>query len=179
MRIKTRAQALATTGLVALALTLTACGADDGAGADDMSTPAAEESMQSDDMASDDMATEDMESDDMASDDMSAEPMAQHGSFAGMNDKSVEGTVTVEGDTVTLEGFSSDEGPDLHLYLAKGTDEAAVEAGTELGEVAFDEASQTFTLDEMAAESMADGGYTDVVVHCDKAKAVFGAATLM
>ncbi|MCZ2262436.1 DM13 domain-containing protein [Isoptericola sp. QY 916] len=154
-----RAKALATTGLVALALTLTACGADDGAGSGGDMTPAATDSMQSDDMQSDDA-------------------MAQHGTFAGMNDKSVEGTVTVEGDTVTLSGFSSDEGPDLHLYLAKGTDEAAVEAGTELGEVAFDEADQTFTTDGMGGGDGMDG-YTDVVVHCDKAKAVFGAATLM
>ena len=165
-----RAKALATTGLVALALTLTACGADDGAGSgDDMTTPTAEQSMQSDDMQSDDM-----QSDDMQGDDMAAEPMAQHGSFAGLNDKTVEGTVAVEDGTVTLSGFSSDEGPDLHLYLAKGTDEAAVEAGTELGDVAYDEASQTFSLEGVDVE-----GYTDVVVHCDKAKAVFGAATLM
>ncbi|GAB3088865.1 DM13 domain-containing protein [Isoptericola nanjingensis] len=165
-----RAKALATTGLVALALTLTACGADDGAGSGDDMTPAATDSMQSDDMQSDDMQSDGA--------------MAQHGTFAGMNDKSVEGTVTVEGDTVTLSDFSSDEGPDLHLYLAKGTDEAAVEAGTELGEVAFDEANQTFTIDGMDGGDGMDGmdgmdGYTDVVVHCDKAKAVFGAATLM
>lgn len=160
-----RAKALATTGLVALALTLSACGAGTDAGSgDDMTAPAAEESMQSDDM----------QSDDMQSDDTSADPMAQHGSFAGLNDKSVEGTVTVEGDTVTLSGFSSDEGPDLHLYLANGSDEAAVAAGTELGTVASDEAEQTFTLDGVDA-----AGFTDVVVHCDKAKAVFGAATLM
>lgn len=150
-----RAKALATTGLVALALTLSACGADTDAGSgDDMTAPAAEESMQSDDM--------------------SADPVAQHGSFAGLDDKSVEGTVTVEGDTVTLSGFSSDEGPDLHLYLANGSDEAAVAAGTELGTVAYDEAEQTFTLDGVDAAE-----FTDVVVHCDKAKAVFGAATLM
>ena len=157
-----RAKALATTGLVALALTLTACSADDGAGSGDDMTPTAEQSMQSDDMQSD------------GADDMAAEPMAQHGTFAGLNDKTVAGTVTIDGDTLTLEGFSSDEGPDLHLYLAKGTDEAAVEAGAELGDVAFDEASQTFSLEGVDVE-----GYTDVVVHCDKAKAVFGAATLM
>jgi len=150
-----RAKALATTGLVALALTLSACGADtDASSGDDMTAPAAEESMQSDDM--------------------SADPMAQQGSFAGLDDKSVEGTVTVEGDTVTLSGFSSDEGPDLHLYLANGSDEAAVAAGTELGTVASDEAEQTFTLDGVDAAE-----FTDVVVHCDKAKVVFGAATLM
>ena len=168
-----RAKALATTGLVALALTLSACGS--GAGADDDAddmAPAAE-STQSEDMATEDMQSDDMQDDDMQ-DDMQDDAAARHGTFAGLNDKAVEGAVTVEDGTVTLSGFSSDEGPDLHLYLAAGTDEAAVDAGTELGEVAFDEASQTFSLDGVDVE-----GFTDVVVHCDKANAVFGAATLM
>lgn len=93
------------------------------------------------------------------------------GHFHGLNGKSVKGTVTVADGKVTLSGFSSDEGPDLHLYLARGTDEAAVAAGTELGAVAFGEASQSFSL---------SGGadFTEVLVHCDKAKAVFGAAEL-
>lgn len=95
------------------------------------------------------------------------------GTFAGLNDKAVEGTVTISGDEIVLSGFSSDEGPDLHLYLTNGTDEAAVAAGTELGIVAFDEDSQTFTIDGVDAAD-----FTDIVVHCDKAKAVFGAANL-
>lgn len=154
--IPSRAKALATTGLVALALTLTACGTDSGPGAGDASSSSpSQESTMSEDMQGESAA-------------------ARSGSFAGLNDKNVEGMVAVEDDTLTLEGFSSDEGPDLHLYLANGTDEAAVSAGVELGEVAYDEASQTFTL-----EGVDVSGYTDVVVHCDKAKAVFGAATLM
>ena len=95
------------------------------------------------------------------------------GAFMGLNGKNVAGEVTITGDTVTLSGFSSDEGPDLHLYLTDGTDEAAVTAGTELGTVAFDQAAQTFTLHGVDASR-----FTDVVVHCDKAKAVFGAAGL-
>ncbi|WP_029149561.1 DM13 domain-containing protein [Microbacterium indicum] len=107
-------------------------------------------------------------------DSMSATPMAElTGAFVGENDKSVEGTATISDGEVVLSGFSSDEGPDLHLYLANGTDEAAVAAGVELGDVAFDEASQTFAIDVDAS------GYTDLVVHCDKANAVFGAAELM
>lgn len=99
--------------------------------------------------------------------------MAMTGTFSGLNDKMVAGDVSISGDMVTLTGFSSDEGPDLHLYLTNGTDEAAVGEGMEIGKVAYDKASQTFMLPDGDAS-----GYTDLVVHCDKAKAVFGAASL-
>jgi hypothetical protein len=95
------------------------------------------------------------------------------GMFAGLNGKKVSGTVSISGSTLTLSGFSSDEGPDLHVYLTSGTDEAAVGAGKEIKAVAFDKADQTFSLNGIDSSS-----YTDVVIHCDKAKAVFGAATL-
>lgn len=95
------------------------------------------------------------------------------GTFAGLNDKKVAGTVTIDGGTLTLAGFSSDEGPDLHVYLANGTDEAAVSAGKEIKGVAWNEADQTFSLNGIDS-----AGYTNVVIHCDKAKATFGAATL-
>ncbi len=96
------------------------------------------------------------------------------GTFAGANGKSVAGKATVSGQTVTLTGFSSDKGPDLHLYLAEGTSESDVSAGVELGSVAADTAQQTFTIPSGTDTST----FTDVVVHCDKAKAVFGAAAL-
>ncbi|MGB3375584.1 MAG: DM13 domain-containing protein [Microbacterium sp.] len=95
------------------------------------------------------------------------------GEFAGLNGKSVAGTVTIENGTITLADFSSDEGPDLHIYLTNGTDEAAVGEGMQVDAVAFDEASQTFTLEDADVSA-----YTYVVIHCDKAKAVFGAAEL-
>ena len=109
----------------------------------------------------------------MAPSSMSASSMGsmQEGTFTGLNGKMVKGTATVENGIVTLTGFSSDEGPDLHLYLADGTSEQEVTSGTELGKVSFDTASQTFKLPEGAMGK-------DVVVHCDKAKAVFGAAML-
>ena len=96
------------------------------------------------------------------------------GSFSGLNGKKVAGSVTISGDTVTLAGFSSDEGPDLHLYLANGTTEDAVGSGTEIAPVVFDKASQTFTLPSGTDAS----SFTELLVHCDKAKAVFGAAAL-
>lgn len=99
--------------------------------------------------------------------------MSRSGDFAGMNGKKVSGSATVKDGKLVLSGFSSDEGPDLHVYLAKGADEAAVMAGKNLGKVAYDKASQTFQLGGVDA-----GRYDTVVVHCDKAKAVFGAAGL-
>src|SRR5277367_6849521 len=95
------------------------------------------------------------------------------GTFAGANDKHVAGTATVTGTQIVLSGFSSDAGPDLHIYLTNGADENAVAAGKEVGSIAFDKASQTFSTNGVDVSS-----YTTVVIHCDKAKAVFGAATL-
>ena len=70
--------------------------------------------------------------------------------------------------------FSSDEGPDLHVYLTKGSTESDVAAGKEIAAIKFDQATQSFPL--TGIDTM---GYTTVVIHCDKAKAVFGAASLM
>ncbi|GAA2056691.1 DM13 domain-containing protein [Leifsonia soli] len=95
------------------------------------------------------------------------------GTFSGLNGKKVAGTVMISGDTIRLSGFSSDEGPDLHLYLTNGTDESAVAAGKEIMSVAHDKADQTFSLKGIDVSR-----YANVVVHCDKAKATFGAASL-
>jgi len=103
----------------------------------------------------------------------SGSPSRRTGTFEGLNDKHVAGTVTVADGQITLSGFSSDQGPDLHIYLTNGTDENAVTAGKELGTIAFDKASQTFS-----AGGVDVSKYNTVVIHCDKAKAVFGAATL-
>lgn len=96
------------------------------------------------------------------------------GAFAGLNGKKVAGTATVADGKVVLAGFSSDDGPDLHIYLSGGTDESAVTAGKEIGKIVFNQASQTFTIPSGVDPS----SFKDVVIHCDKAKAVFGAAPL-
>lgn len=108
--------------------------------------------------------------------DPSADTMgaSRSGAFAGQGEKSVEGTVTVTADKLTLSDFSASEGPDLHVYLTDGDDAAAVAAGMEIDLVASDQAEQTFTLEAAEAED-----YTHVVIYCDKAKVVFGAAELM
>jgi ABC-type oligopeptide transport system substrate-binding subunit len=137
--------------LIALALTLTACGAPSGTAADSSSAPKSSSSAQA----------------------MSESTSSRTGAFEGLNDKKVQGSVTVDGSEIVLSGFSSDEGPDLHVYLTNGTDEAAVSAGKQIDAVSYDTASQTFTLDGVDAAS-----FNTVVIHCDKAKAVFGAAAL-
>ncbi|TWS24894.1 DM13 domain-containing protein [Tsukamurella sputi] len=103
-----------------------------------------------------------------------AAPAMTTGTFSGLNGKAVAGTATITGSVVELAGFSSDEGPDLHLYLTKGTSEGDVKAGVRLGAISYDKAAQRF----MLPEGTAAGSYTHLVVHCDKALAVFGAAQL-
>lgn len=140
---------------VALTAGLTACSA--GAGADTANSSAPSSSSSS-------PATADSSS--TSSDDRT-------GTFSGLNKMTVKGTATIADGTLTLSGFSSDEGPDLHVYLTNGTDEAAVAAGKQIDTVSYDKASQTFAL-----KGIDTSAYTNVVIHCDKAKAVFGAATL-
>lgn len=134
-------------GATALAFTLTACGQADDAPMKD--------SMPSSSM-SDDMTTD-----------------AAPGMFGGLNGKKVAGEVTIADGKLELSGFSSDFGPDLHVYLTNGNDSAAVAAGVSVGKVVPDDASQVFELGDVDPAE-----YDTVVIHCDKAKAVFGAATL-
>lgn len=149
------------TGIAIAAMALTACGSSGGgsAASSDMSSSMSSHTAMS--------SSAPMSSGSKMADSMS------HGTFKGLNGKHVKGTVTVEDGAVKVAGFSSDEGPDLHLYLTNGTDEAAVGKGKELGKVTFDKTTQKFDLMDVKTS-----GYTDVVVHCDKAKAVFGAAAL-
>lgn len=143
--------ALAATAALTLALALSAC-----------SSPAATEDAKPSSSAS------------QSADSGAAMTMTEKtGAFMGLNDKKVSGTVTVTDDEIALSGFSSDEGPDMHVYLTNGTDEAAVSAGMLVDAVSFDTATQTFTLDGLDTSE-----YSYVVIHCDKAKAVFGAAEL-
>lgn len=144
---------LATTAAVGLALPLAACSPQDATGS------AAPSSSASRSTAESDAAT--------------ADATAKSGEFAGLNGKEVAGMVSVSDTEVRLSGFSSDEGPDLHVYLTDGTDEAAIASGMLVDAVSYDTATQTFALDGVDAED-----YSHVVIYCDKAKAVFGAAEL-
>ncbi len=143
-----RKTALTGAAILALSLMLSACSAG---GTDTTTTePAAPEASQS-----------------------ATEAVTRAGDFEGSGDKSVAGSVAVSDSEIVLSGYSSDEGPDLHVYLTNGTEEADVASGMQIETVAFDEASQTFTLDGV---NVAD--YDTVVIYCDKVKAVFGSASL-
>ena len=145
---------LAATAALALALGLSACSS---------TSPAATEDTMPSSSASQSM-----------NDRSTPEAMTKvTGEFKGLNDKTVSGTVTVTNEQIALSGFSSDEGPDLHVYLTNGTDEAAVAAGMRIDKISYDTATQTFALNGVDTSK-----YTYVVIHCDKAKAVFGAAEL-
>lgn len=98
---------------------------------------------------------------------------ARTGTFKGDNGKNVAGTVSVADGKVVLSGFSSDAGPDLHIYLTNGTGESDVAAGKQLGAISYNQASQTFSATGVDASK-----YSTVVIHCDKAKATFGDAPL-
>jgi hypothetical protein len=165
MRItRTLQRAALGAGALALAAGLAACGSGSDGSMDDGSAKDGTSAMQTSDGGGAGMGSDG--GGDMA---MSS----AHGTFAGANGKSVEGEVSIRDGKLMLTGFSSDEGPDLHLYLAKGDDEAAVGSGMELGDVSYDTAEQTFSVQGVDLSQ-----YDHVIVHCDKAKAVFGSAAL-
>ena len=148
-----RIQALTASSLLALGLTLSACG----------SSPSTAGSAASTHM------TETM------SPTATGQPMASRtGTFMGDNGKHVAGTVTVTDSQITFAGFSSDEGPDLHVYLTNGSAESDISSGKEISAITFNQASQTFKVSGVDVAS-----YSTVVIHCDKANAVFGSAHLM
>lgn len=141
---------------VALGLTLAACGGQK----DAAPTPASPSAAMSMSMA--------------PSTAMSAPAAMSTAAFESMNGKKVMGTARIDGAKIELTGYSSDEGPDLHLYLTNGTSETDVKGGVRLGTIAFDKATQSFSLPSGTSAS----SYKYLVVHCDKAQAVFGAAAL-
>ncbi|GBG97306.1 DM13 domain-containing protein [Lactococcus termiticola] len=93
------------------------------------------------------------------------------GSFTGMNDKKVSGTVTVANNKITLDNFKTDEGPDLHIYLAKDGD---VKSGIIDAKISLTEGKQEF--DIPAGTDLSK--YNSVLIYCDKAHVTFGEAKL-
>lgn len=102
-----------------------------------------------------------------------AAPASTAGDFSGLNGKKVAGHAEISDGMLTLSKFSSDKGPDLHVYLTNGTTEADVSSGKEVGAVTYSDTAK-FSVSSVDNAS----GYKYVVIHCDKAKAVFGAASL-
>lgn len=156
-----RIQALTAAPLLVLGLTVSACGSstsDTGSAASTHMTETMSPTM----------------SPTMSSTMTSHPMMSRTGTFMGDNGKHVAGNVTVTDSAITFAGFSSDEGPDLHVYLTNGSAESDISSGKEISAIRFDQASQTFKLSGVDASS-----YSTVVIHCDKANAVFGSAHLM
>lgn len=90
------------------------------------------------------------------------------GEFKGLNEHSVEGQIKIENDQLTFSNFSTDEGPDLHVYLAKGND---VTTGKQISKIDLKEASQTFDLSSINADD-----YDTILIYCNQANVAFGAA---
>ncbi len=145
---------IAAAAAAAFALTLTACGANEMSKSSTGSTSAMSSAM--------------------TSAAMSPSAMTRMGEFSGLNGKHVAGSAKLTGANLEFTNFSSDAGPDLHVYLAKGSTESDVAAGKQISAITSDEAMQSFPL-----SGIDTAGYTTVVINCDKAKAVFGAASLM
>lgn len=164
-----RRTAIAGAAIIGLTVMLAACGGADDAMDDETMDSGSSEQMS--DGGTDDGAM-DGESMDGESMDGGAEAMgdARSGSLTG-EDAMVSGAVTVADGTVELTGYSAD-GDGLHLYLAAGDDEMAVEGGLDLGELTAD-ADQTF-------DAMGDtADYTHVAVYAPMDKKVLAVAELM
>ncbi|MDR4534528.1 DM13 domain-containing protein [Glutamicibacter sp. PS] len=169
--MRTLTKALALGAGLTLSLSLAACGADSGSAPTESMAPSESMDSMAPSESMDSMEPMDSMSPSESMDSM--EPMASTGMFEGVGGKMVTGTAELSGSKLILKDFASDEAPDLHVYLTNGSTEADVEAGMELGKVRYDQAMQEFALDEMQA-----GMYNTVVIHCDKAKTVYGAASL-
>ena len=92
------------------------------------------------------------------------------GEFMTEKDHMVKGKLKVEGNQLSLMGFSSDKGPDLHAILTK---DGNLETGVDLGAVDAEKAEQTFDLNGQKADD-----YNKLVIYCVEAHAVFGSAEL-
>lgn len=92
------------------------------------------------------------------------------GEFKGEGDHNVMGKVKVTLKDVVLSDFSTDKGPDLHVYLTKDGD---VKNGLKLGAVDLEKSVQGFKLDKVDLSM-----YNTVTIYCDEAHVTFGNAML-
>lgn len=93
------------------------------------------------------------------------------GNFKGLNDKKVTGIVTLNDNKLMLSDFSTDKGPDLHVYLVKND---KIESGVSLGKVDLKNKEQSFSIPKDI--NLKD--YKKVVIYCDEAHVMFGEAVL-
>lgn len=165
-----RRTAFASAAIIGLTVMLAACGGAEGATDEEQMDSGSSEQMS--DGGMEDGAAEDGAMDDESMGEGEDEPMgeARSGALEGEGSM-VSGSVTVADGAVDLTDFSAD-GDGLHLYLAEGADQMAVEAGLDLGALE-QEADQSF-------DAMGDtADYTHVVVYAPMDQTVVAAAELM
>ncbi|BFH12484.1 DM13 domain-containing protein [Paenibacillus melissococcoides] len=95
---------------------------------------------------------------------------AKKGVLTGTGNEKSEGDVEIKDGKVMLTNFKTTKGPDLHIYLTKGKD---VQTGKKLGKIDVDKSEQTFDLNGADLSE-----YNSVVIYCDKAHVIFGAADI-
>lgn len=175
-----RTRALPGAVILALTMTVAACSGtdEDSMGDQPMTDDGSSESMTDEGMSGEETTSEEMRDEGMPDEDMTEESMGademgtRTGMFEGMGN-SVTGSVQVSDTEIVLSDFTADGAAELHLYLTNGTDEDAVAEGLEIADVAADQESQTFELDNMAAAA----DYDTVVIEGDM-MAVLGSAAL-
>ncbi len=96
--------------------------------------------------------------------------MVKTGMLSPIGKEVSQGNIEIKDGKLMLTNFKTSEGPDLHIYLAKGQD---IATGKSLGKIDLKQSEQTFDL------AGADPGeYDSVVIYCNKAHVAFGAADL-
>ncbi|MBC1489422.1 DM13 domain-containing protein [Listeria sp. FSL L7-1485] len=93
------------------------------------------------------------------------------GTLTGTGSHKVSGNVEIKDNKLMLTDFTTDEGPDLHVYLVKGNN---IEDGVEISKVDLKAKNQSFDVSDKDLSK-----YDHVLIYCEKAHEEFGAAALM
>ena len=86
------------------------------------------------------------------------------GRFASHKNYKVSGTATVKGNKLTLSGFRTSSGPDLYVYVGKGS------AARRVAKLKANSGTQTYSLPA--------GNWTSVHIHCKRFSSTFGSARI-
>jgi len=86
------------------------------------------------------------------------------GRFSSHKNYKVSGTAKVKGNKLTLSGFRTSPGPDLYIYVGKGS------ASKRVAKLKANSGTQTYTLPA--------GNWTSVHVHCKRFSSTFGSARI-
>lgn len=100
-----------------------------------------------------------------------AEENSMIGIFNGLNEKMVEGTVSIVGNKVMLSNFKTDKGPDLNVYLIR---EDEIENAVKIGKLDLDNKEQIFTI----PMDISIKDFKKIAIYCDEADVFFGKAVL-